>query len=140
MAAFRTANGALEYLAPEIIEEQEVSCAADLWSLGALTYELLVGCNPFVGETEEETKRNIMRGSSAPRLARLRPGRAVSKVALDFIFKLLKRVPRQRLGAKNFADLTGHEFLADVNIETLKKELFGGRHRGMTRRATMSGT
>lgn len=35
------------YMAPELIEEQPYDHNADLWSLGCIIYELLVGAPPF---------------------------------------------------------------------------------------------
>lgn len=35
------------YMAPELIEEQPYDFKADLWSLGCIIYELLVGAPPF---------------------------------------------------------------------------------------------
>ena len=42
------------YMAPELIEEKPYDHTADLWSLGCILYELLVGQPPFDGEDEEE--------------------------------------------------------------------------------------
>lgn len=43
-----TAVGALPYMAPEAIEKpEEVGLKADIWSLGAMMYELLTGVKPF---------------------------------------------------------------------------------------------
>jgi len=44
----QTAVGALPYMAPEAITTpRKVSVQADIWSIGAMTYELLVGAKPF---------------------------------------------------------------------------------------------
>ena len=44
----QTAVGALPYMAPEAIETpKDVSKSADIWSLGAMMYELLTGSKPF---------------------------------------------------------------------------------------------
>lgn len=44
----QTAIGALPYMAPEAIDTpRDVTTAADIWSLGAMMYELLVGAKPF---------------------------------------------------------------------------------------------
>ncbi|NWJ63673.1 serine/threonine protein kinase [Vibrio parahaemolyticus] len=46
--ASATAVGALPYMAPEAIDTpREVGLKADIWSLGAMTYELLTGSKPF---------------------------------------------------------------------------------------------
>ena len=39
--------GTLDYLAPEMVEGHAHNHAIDLWSLGVLTYEFLVGVPPF---------------------------------------------------------------------------------------------
>jgi eukaryotic-like serine/threonine-protein kinase len=44
----QTAVGALPYMAPEAIETpRDVNTPADIWSLGAMMYELLTGSKPF---------------------------------------------------------------------------------------------
>ncbi|KAG0023451.1 hypothetical protein BGZ80_009402 [Entomortierella chlamydospora] len=42
-----TICGTLDYLAPEMVEGRDHSNQVDLWSLGVLCYEFLVGCPPF---------------------------------------------------------------------------------------------
>jgi serine/threonine protein kinase len=59
ITASATAVGALPYMAPEAIESPEdVGLAADIWSLGAMIYELLVGSKPF-GDGLKAVKRII---------------------------------------------------------------------------------
>lgn len=48
MTTSQTAIGALPYMAPEAIETpREVSYGADIWSLGAMGFELITGKKPF---------------------------------------------------------------------------------------------
>ena len=42
-----TQQGTPLYMAPELIEEKPYDHTADLWSLGCILYELLVGQPPF---------------------------------------------------------------------------------------------
>jgi serine/threonine protein kinase len=51
--------GTPEFVAPEIIQYQPISCATDMWSIGVITYILLSGASPFLGETKQETFTNI---------------------------------------------------------------------------------
>ncbi|KAJ3021901.1 hypothetical protein HKX48_007482 [Thoreauomyces humboldtii] len=43
----QTLCGTLDYLPPEMVEGKEHTSAVDLWSLGILSYEFLVGVPPF---------------------------------------------------------------------------------------------
>lgn len=42
-----TLCGTLDYLPPEMVEGKEHTAAVDLWALGVLTYEFVVGEPPF---------------------------------------------------------------------------------------------
>ena len=54
-----TLCGTLDYLPPEMIEGRYHDEKVDLWSLGILCYEFLVGNPPFEAETNTETYRRI---------------------------------------------------------------------------------
>lgn len=54
-----------EYVAPEVVNGDGVGCAADLWSLGIITYILLSGFSPFKGANDRETLTRIKEGGSA---------------------------------------------------------------------------
>jgi len=52
--------GTLEYMAPEIIRQNEYKYKADVWSLGALLYEMLHGHSPFRSIKEKEVVKQIL--------------------------------------------------------------------------------
>lgn len=52
-------EGTPEYLAPERIQMQPASQASDIYALGILFYELLVGDVPFRGSMEEVLRRHV---------------------------------------------------------------------------------
>ena len=54
-----TLCGTLDYLPPEMVEGREHDNTADVWSLGVLTYEFLVGNPPFEADTYKATYRRI---------------------------------------------------------------------------------
>ena len=54
-----TLCGTLDYLPPEMVEAREHDNTADVWSLGVLTYEFLVGSPPFEAEGYRATYRRI---------------------------------------------------------------------------------
>ncbi|MCJ1434924.1 spindle assembly checkpoint kinase [Xylographa pallens] len=88
-----TMCGTLDYLPPEMIkpgtQDNFYTQAVDLWSLGVLTYEFLVGEAPFE-DTQIQTQRKIARcDMTVPAF--------VSPEASDLIKKLLVLDPEKRL-------------------------------------------
>lgn len=86
----QTLCGTLDYLSPEMIQGLSHDKMVDIWSLGVLCYEFLVGRPPFDHENQTETYQRIAKVNfSYPA--------HVSPVARDFISKLLKKDPSERL-------------------------------------------
>ncbi|XP_037642043.1 aurora kinase A [Sebastes umbrosus] len=87
-----TLCGTLDYLPPEMIEGKTHDEKVDLWSLGVLCYEFLVGKPPFEAKSHEETYRRISRVEyTYPTQV------AISAGAKDLVAKLLKHNPMHRL-------------------------------------------
>ena len=85
-----TLCGTLDYLPPEMVKGHPHDHKVDLWSLGVLCYEFLVGKPPFEAETYEDTYARISRAQySFPD--------HVSPSAKDLISKLLQINPNNRL-------------------------------------------
>ncbi len=61
-----TVLGTAAYLAPEQAAGEEVTAAADLYSLGAVLYELLTGCTPYEFETLPELVQKQQAGAITP--------------------------------------------------------------------------
>lgn len=93
----RNLVGTAEYVAPEILNYEPISCASDMWSIGALTYALMTGYSPFQGETTQETFLNV---SLADYNFEDEIFTNVSEHAKDFISKLLLKKARDRITAK----------------------------------------
>lgn len=53
--------GTLDYLPPEMIEGRTHNEKVDLWCIGVLCYELLVGNPPFESASHNETYRRIVK-------------------------------------------------------------------------------
>lgn len=62
--------GTLDYLPPEMVEGRSHSSHVDLWSLGVLCYEFLVGHPPFESKDEEAEDKND-RESTFRRIAKV---------------------------------------------------------------------
>ncbi|KAG0315771.1 hypothetical protein BGZ99_007265 [Dissophora globulifera] len=90
----KTMCGTLDYLAPEMVEGRDHSSQVDLWSLGVLCYEFLVGNPPFevldVDGGRQSTYVKIVKVD-------LHIPESVSSEAKDLIRKLLQRDPDHRL-------------------------------------------
>ncbi|XP_055963430.1 aurora kinase A [Sorex fumeus] len=84
-----TLCGTLDYLPPEMIEGRMHDEKVDLWSLGVLCYEFLVGKPPFEATTYQETYRRISR-------VEITFPDFVTDGARDLISRLLKHAPSQR--------------------------------------------
>ena len=52
----------IDYFAPEMVQKNEYDHSVDIWSIGVLTYEFLVGRPPFESPGYQETIQNIDRG------------------------------------------------------------------------------
>jgi serine/threonine protein kinase len=61
-----TMVGSPAYLAPEMIEGERATPAADVWALGVLLYEMLAGIAPFRGESIPAVLYQILHGQPAP--------------------------------------------------------------------------
>lgn len=85
-----TMCGTLDYLPPEMVEGKAHDSTVDVWSLGVLMYEFLVGSPPFEAQGHHETYKKISRvDMSFPD--------HVSKPARDLIMKLLVKDPAGRM-------------------------------------------
>ncbi len=96
-------SGTLRYLAPEIIDGQRATTRSDLYSLGIVIYELLVGEPPTHGDDAVEVlRRHLASDIELPRaIAKSLPAGLDELVAA-----LLRREPDRRLGsAEEVVDL-----------------------------------
>ncbi|GFT44770.1 hypothetical protein NPIL_174911 [Nephila pilipes] len=89
-----TLCGTLDYLAPEMLENKMYDEKVDLWCIGILCYEFLVGKPPFEAENMQTTYSLIRRVA-------VRFPSCVSSGAQDFISRLLKKEPAERMSIDN---------------------------------------
>jgi aurora kinase len=85
-----TICGTLDYLPPEMVERKSHDSKVDLWTLGVLTYELMVGTPPFEETDPSDTYRRICKVD-------LKFPSHVSQEAADFVRKLLVYSPDKRI-------------------------------------------
>jgi eukaryotic-like serine/threonine-protein kinase len=61
-----TLSGTLLYMSPEILRGESATSASDVFSLGAVLYELAAGVHPFAGETPLDVYEAIECRAIAP--------------------------------------------------------------------------
>ncbi|XP_072278350.1 myosin light chain kinase 3 isoform X1 [Pyxicephalus adspersus] len=106
--------GTPEFLAPEVVNYDFVSFPTDMWSVGVITYMLLSGLSPFLGESDAETMNYIVNcnwdfDSEA--------FDQVSEEAKDFISGLLIKEKSCRLSA---GQCLKHEWLTNLPLKAKK--------------------
>lgn len=85
--------GTLAYMSPEQLQTLPVDWRSDLFSLGAIVFEMTTGSRPFGGSSAAELIANILR-SEVPAVSDLRPG---VPPALDrIVHRLLYKDPAGR--------------------------------------------
>ncbi|KAL0054002.1 hypothetical protein WJX82_002157 [Trebouxia sp. C0006] len=101
-----TLCGSPLYMAPEILKSQQYDAKADLWSVGTILYELVVGRPPYNGSNHIVLLQNIERNE-----ARIPAtiAKHLSPACIDLIYSLLERNPVQRI---SFEEFFNHPFLA----------------------------
>ncbi|KAK2715730.1 hypothetical protein QYM36_010338 [Artemia franciscana] len=51
--------GTPEFVAPEVVNFEQIGFATDMWSIGVIAYVLLSGLSPFMGDSDVETMANV---------------------------------------------------------------------------------
>lgn len=92
--------GTLAYMAPEVLEGEPATPGSDIYSLGAVAYEMLTGSRPFTSKTVEELAEAIRAG-------RRRPMRNVDEATGSAIARAMAIDVAQRPGSATafFGDL-----------------------------------
>jgi len=85
--------GTLDYLPPEMLKNRKYDLNVDIWGLGILLYEFLVGKPPFDAADEKGTYKKIqsLNPSFPP---------TISAEAKDLIQQMLHKSPKERMDLK----------------------------------------
>ncbi|MBA0769449.1 hypothetical protein Gotri_018181 [Gossypium trilobum] len=103
-----TLCGSPLYMAPEIIQNKKYDAKADLWSVGAILFQLITGKPPFDGNNQLQLFQNILRSTELQF-----PEGALEKLHPDCVNlcrSLLRHDPVERLTFREFFD---HKFLGE---------------------------
>uniref|UniRef100_A0A8D0PUG0 Myosin light chain kinase 2, skeletal/cardiac muscle n=1 Tax=Sus scrofa TaxID=9823 RepID=A0A8D0PUG0_PIG len=100
--------GTPEFLSPEVVNYDQISDKTDMWSLGVITYMLLSGLSPFLGDDDTETLNNVLSGNW---YFDEETFEAVSDEAKDFVSNLIVKDQRGRMSA---AQCLAHPWLNNL--------------------------
>ncbi|XP_057326745.1 ribosomal protein S6 kinase 2 beta-like isoform X2 [Microplitis mediator] len=107
--------GTVEYMAPEVVNRQGHSFAADWWSFGVLMFEMLTGALPFQGANRKETMTQILK-------AKLGMPYNISPEAQALLRVLFKRNPANRIGSNGVEEIKNHVFFASIDWDALYRK------------------
>lgn len=96
-----TLCGSPLYMAPEILRYEKYDAKADLWSVGTVLYEMMVGKPPFRASNHVELLRRIERGEDKIKFPE---DTAMTDSMKQLIRGLLKRNPVERMSFVDFFD------------------------------------
>ena len=116
--------GSPSYMSPEQVQSLEITNRSDLYSLGAVLYEMLTGFRPFRGGNLSKLLHQIVYATAQP-IHALRPD--IPEVLETAIAKALQKDPakRYRNGLELAADLTRvHQVLRDGTSKLDRQEQF----------------
>ncbi|XP_008575447.1 PREDICTED: myosin light chain kinase 2, skeletal/cardiac muscle isoform X2 [Galeopterus variegatus] len=100
--------GTPEFLSPEVVNYDQISDKTDMWSLGVITYMLLSGLSPFLGDDDTETLNNVLSGNW---YFDEETFEAVSDEAKDFVSNLIVKDQGARMSA---AQCLAHPWLNNL--------------------------
>uniref|UniRef100_A0A8C5N3T7 non-specific serine/threonine protein kinase n=1 Tax=Gouania willdenowi TaxID=441366 RepID=A0A8C5N3T7_GOUWI len=106
---FKNIFGTPEFVAPEIVNYEPLGLEADMWSIGVITYILLSGASPFLGDTNQETLGNI---SAMNYNFDEEFFNNTSELAKSFIRRLLEKDTRKRM---TIQEALNHSWIKPVN-------------------------
>lgn len=106
----QTMCGSPLYMAPEILNYQEYNNKTDLWSIGIIMYEMLIGYPPYKAKNIANLVKNIkQREVIIPKNINL------TSVCKHLLFSLLEKNPKKRL---SWDDLFNHIWFENCKNKT----------------------
>lgn len=109
--------GTPDYIAPEVINGEEITNAVDWWAVGVIAYEFMTGGMPFGADSPEQIFQNIKdKKLKWPKVI----DDTLSGPAKQLIMQFLDYDPSKRLGSKGLAEIKQHPFFSNLDWENIR--------------------
>ena len=116
--------GSLDYMAPEILKDQEHGPEVDCWAVGVLLFNLLTGRKPFCGSSDKLTEFSIKNEEPNYKIINFD---TYDKSVIEVLEGLLKKSPNERL---TMAEVKQHEWVNESNnMETYKSNFMASSEK-----------
>jgi serine/threonine protein kinase len=114
--------GSPAYLSPEMVKRIGVGKAADIYGIGAVLYEMLVGSPPFFDERLSKMYSKITKEKLI--FPNYMSVEVKSFLKVNYLLKqqILHKDPFKRLGTKSFADIKNHPFLSGIDWKKIESK------------------
>lgn len=117
---FKHNSGTRAFMAPEVLCKQNHGVSVDYYALGVVLYEIITGSRPYKGGSRKDYKYQLLNKPKILEKTQIPSG--WDENIQDFVSKLLKIEPHQRLGYDGSAEVKSHPWLNNTDWSSLLKK------------------